>query len=437
MDNSPMLSRFLDKFRRTRRANRGATPRRRGVASVLAMMYLLIFAALALGFYAATNMSAQLSSNEQRTIEAQLAAESAVSFLQYHLSAVNIPGNRTPEQAFEALYTQLQGRLLGTGNLGGKAIGYRPTAPGTPGEIRIPDLAADRIKLTPNGPGFRAVITDGSPLTVKFVGAARQGAASRAVQLKFQRAPKPYVLVGINSLTLSGNAYTDSYDASKGDWSVATARNMGSVGSNGSITLTGNALVKGDVRYGMSPATFSVTSPAAVNGMAAPITSPLVYPSAVMPASGVTPLGNVNITSGTHTNAGGVYSIDNLTLDGTGSPVVINWSGPVTLYIRNSYNVSGNVTINTFDNKPRNRVIYFLPTCTTASWTGNNVCVGDLYAPDTAFTVGGSVVKKGRIIAKSINNSSSGGMHYDESLPAPAGQISYMPLANSYLEVSP
>ena len=31
----------------------------------------------------------------------------------------------------------------------------------------------------------------------------------------------------------------------------------------------------------------------------------------------------------------------------------------------------------------------------------------------------------------SINNSSSGGMHYDESLPAPNGQISYSPVPSS------
>src|SRR5688572_20942504 len=111
-----MFSRFLSNFRRTRGANPGATPRRRGVASVLAMMYLLIFAALALGFYAATNMSAQLSSNEKRTIEAQLAAESAVAFLQYHLSAVNIPGGLTSEQAFAELNTQLRARLISSGN---------------------------------------------------------------------------------------------------------------------------------------------------------------------------------------------------------------------------------------------------------------------------------------------------------------------------------
>jgi len=41
----------------------------------------------------------------------------------------------------------------------------------------------------------------------------------------------------------------------------------------------------------------------------------------------------------------------------------------------------------------------------------------------------------GRIVAKTINNSSSGGMHYDESLPAPNGQASFSAIPGSYLEV--
>ena len=40
-----------------------------------------------------------------------------------------------------------------------------------------------------------------------------------------------------------------------------------------------------------------------------------------------------------------------------------------------------------------------------------------------------------KVAAKVINNSSSGGMHYDESLPAPNGQASYAPMPGTYLEV--
>jgi hypothetical protein len=154
-----------------------------------------------------------------------------------------------------------------------------------------------------------------------------------------------------------------------------------------------------------------------------------------MPAAGTyTDLGDVTQSSGTINVPGGTYLINNLTLSGTAK---INWTGPVKLYIKSGYNVSGSVAINTFNNLPVNRQLFFLPTCKTATWSGTNVCVGDLYAPDTDFTVSGGVEKMGRIIAKSITNSSTGGMHYDESLPSPNGLASFSPVADSYVEVTP
>jgi hypothetical protein len=42
---------------------------------MLAMLYLTLFAALAVGFYASTNTGAQVSMNEQRRCRAQGAAE--------------------------------------------------------------------------------------------------------------------------------------------------------------------------------------------------------------------------------------------------------------------------------------------------------------------------------------------------------------------------
>ena len=413
---------------------------RRGVAAVLAMLYLVLFASLALGFYAQVTTSAQLAGNERRAAEAQVAAESGARFLQFQLNAVNIAGGLTSDQAFSQLYSQLKSRLEGTGNLGGKLLGYTAAAGGNPAEIRIPDGATDYIALRTGGPKFRAVITDAAPkIKVKFIGLSGSptgGAGiSRAFELQFQRAPRHYALIGINGVTMSGSAFTDSYDASKGPYAAATARSMGSIASNGNVTLSNTARVSGDVRYG-SASTLSVAPTATITGMSLPMTSTAAYPSVTLPPAGTyTDLGDVNNSGGPPQYvSGGTYVINNLTLSGTAK---IIWQGPVKLYIKSSYNVSGSVEITTYQNLPVNRQLYFLPTCTTATWSGTNVCVGDLYAPDTDFTVSGGVQKMGRIVAKSINNSSTGGMHYDESLPAPNNQISFTPVADSYLEVRP
>ena len=275
---------------------------------------------------------------------------------------------------------------------------------------------------------------------MKVYASVRDGISRRGIGVQFKRVSKPYALIGIQGITMSGNAVTDSYDSSTGDptkvgrYDLLQAKNRGSIASNGNVTIKENARVMGDVTYGRT-SVLTVEPTAHVSGAAAPLTTNMSFPSVTLPPAGTyTELGDVNNTSGTQTVAGGTYVIDNLILGGTARIV---WQGPVKLYIRYSYNVSNNCSISTFENKPANRQLYFLPTCTTASWTGTNVCVGDLYAPDTAFTVAGSVEKMGRIIAKTINNSSSGGMHYDEALPPAYGVASFAPVADSYAEIKP
>ena len=65
--------------------------RRRGISSVLAMLYLTLFSALAVGFYATVNTAVQVSYNDQRAIQAFGAADSGLEFMRYQLANVSIP----------------------------------------------------------------------------------------------------------------------------------------------------------------------------------------------------------------------------------------------------------------------------------------------------------------------------------------------------------
>src|SRR6476469_6796889 len=93
----------------TNPARRG--PPRRGVVSIMAMLYMVIFSVMALGFYAATTTASQVSSNERRAQAALLAAESGTQFLRYHLSALDINAGLTADKIFEKVYQQLADRL--------------------------------------------------------------------------------------------------------------------------------------------------------------------------------------------------------------------------------------------------------------------------------------------------------------------------------------
>lgn len=225
-----------------------------------------------------------------------------------------------------------------------------------------------------------------------------------------------YAIIGINSLTITGNGFTDSYNSSNGPYSAATALHHGSIASNGDISLAGSSKIDGDVRPGVGKKA-SLTGAASATGMVAPLAKPLSFPSVKLPASYID-AGDCKMSSGTIHLPGGNYLFGTIDLSGSAH---ITWDGPVNLYIRDDYSISGNVVIDTYQDIPANRILYFLPTCKTATWNGNHSCVGELYAPDTDFTIGGGAQLFGRITAKTIRLSSSGGLHYDEALPPIGG----------------
>jgi Tfp pilus assembly protein PilX len=403
------------------------TAKRRGAAALIAMMYLIIFATMAVGFYASTNINSIVAHSENDAAFALASAESGSDFMRYQLANITTPYGTNATNLMANTALALGSQLNGTPNMGSNTVSVAA------GAINIPS-ANGWITLDPKlKTRFRATITQ-KPGSSTLICTVRGGSASttitRGIRMEYKPSFRSHVLIGMSGVTMSGSAFTDSYNSSNGAYSAATAGKNGHIASNGNITLSNTAKVNGDARPGPFKAV-TLNDSATVSGLKLPMATAIAYPSVVLPA-GVTDLGDVSHNSGIHNVPGGTYLIRNLTLSGT---AVINWQGPVTLYIQNSYTVKDSVTINTYQNKPANRAIYFLPTCTVATWTGANSCVGDLYAPDTNFTVSGSVQKFGRIIAKSITNSSTGGMHADDALPQPGGMSSYSPDAATYEEV--
>src|SRR5947207_14127412 len=85
--------------------------RRKGMTSLLAMLYLVLISALALGFYASTTVSSQLSNNDDRVARASLASESGMDFMRRQLAKVRIPANTAPTAVIDKLYQNLQTEL--------------------------------------------------------------------------------------------------------------------------------------------------------------------------------------------------------------------------------------------------------------------------------------------------------------------------------------
>src|SRR5688572_14525921 len=90
-----------------RRGRRPSTGGRRGLTSTLAMLYLVLFSSLAVGFYAAVNTSTQVSSNETRAKRSLLAAESGMSFLRHVLSNIQIPHGTLVDDMWPQMVAQV------------------------------------------------------------------------------------------------------------------------------------------------------------------------------------------------------------------------------------------------------------------------------------------------------------------------------------------
>ena len=167
----------------TRRPNRSRSDEgRRGVASMMAMLFMVVFSALALGFYAATTTASQVAHNERRATSARLAAEAGVDFIHYHLASLDVPAGLSDTQAFEEVMMQLQARLDGTPNLAGSRVGYDGN------EITIPQVG--HIQVDPAGEQqFRIIIARaGDLLVTKVVGRSGTSSLGRGIQITFQKA---------------------------------------------------------------------------------------------------------------------------------------------------------------------------------------------------------------------------------------------------------
>ena len=385
------------------------------------MLYLVLLSTLAVGFYAGTNICAQVSRNERNVELGRAAADAGMQYMRSQLGGMTLPYGTNSSNLMTNVAAGLATAMNGTTNMAGSTVQI------TNGTIYIPSkttwITVDPTLQTK----FQAAITQNGSNLVVTVHGSSYGVTSRGIQLQYQAAP--YSLIGLSSITMKGSAYTDSYDATKGTYVQASAHHAGSIASNGNIVLSNLVKVDGASRAGVGKVT-SLQNSATVTGFNAPLTSAMSYASVTLPAT-YTTLPDINMSSGTQTVAGGVYLVNNIALSGTAH---ITWQGPTTLYIKSSYSVTQSVIIDTYGNLPANRTLYFLPTCSTATWSGTNVCIGTLYAPDTDFTISGGVELSGRILARSINNSSTGGMHSDESLP-PAGVGGYVPVQGTYIEV--
>ncbi|MFI5381133.1 MAG: hypothetical protein ACHRHE_17690 [Tepidisphaerales bacterium] len=237
---------------------------RRGVASVLAMMYLVLFSTLALGFYAATTTTVQTSDNYKRIAEAHNAAEAGMQFMRYQLGMMSIPASTPQNQLFAAVYTQLQNQINNTGNLAGGTISSDGVT------IYVPGNTAQTISLDASNSRFRARVFQNGPQLRVIVNGYSSSGLKRSLQMDYNVAQRAsaifdYGVASKSAITMNGNVtITGLTNPAAGSVLSAT------LSTNTPLTMVGNDSISGDVSLVNPNSSVSVSSSSSIAGSTNP-----------------------------------------------------------------------------------------------------------------------------------------------------------------------
>jgi Flp pilus assembly protein TadG len=257
-----------------------------------------------------------------------------------------------------------------------------------------------------------------SPNAVRIT-ARREASRGNAVPLVFaavagKSSNGMYGLIGLDRVTMSGNAELDSYNSDDAPYSAATRLNNGDVATNGSISLSGNAKIRGDAMY---KTTFTTSGNAGVvaPGTAQVMNGTISLPNPSLPASYTNKGSFSGSGNGSTTLSSGNYYYTGFSLSGNHT---LNVTGQVNIYVNGSVGLSGNMSV--AGNLPGNFKVYLLNS-SAVSLSGNGTLYADVYAPTSAITISGNGDFFGRAVGKSIAVSGNGGLHYDEALGPTSG----------------
>lgn len=269
-------------------------------------------------------------------------------------------------------------------------------------------------------------------------------ASGNTAQCSFKVTVALTSIIGLDSVTITGAAYIDSYSSAGGY--PATKGSLAKLLSNGTITMGNSAKVWGDVRStraginmtGASQITGNATAGTTVttsgsasvggtrtnNAMGPVMTLPSV-PTCGPPYSsnsGISGNYSYNASTGDLTLSGvniatlanGNYCFHNVTV-GNSSQLKVN--GPVVIKLTGTLSTTGATSLNNTTQIPSNLRILSSYTGSTGLVLGNSSSIYSvIYGPNTGLNISGAGPLFGTAAAKTITLGGSGAIHYDTQL---------------------
>ena len=245
------------------------------------------------------------------------------------------------------------------------------------------------------------------------------------------------------TINFSSSGYTDSYDSSQGTYAATVESTGGNVGTNGALTLSGSADIKGDASFvnvvtsGSCPArTYTNGSSKGVEGSLIAMGTPKTFTTPVYPnpspalTTSSNYSSNISLSPGNYPNVSvsggktltlspGTYNFNSLTLSG-GSVLTISGTGTLIIEIAGAgspskaLDFSGGSIANGSGVPANVQIVYAGSLPMVLSGGSNTAAV--VYAPNSAITMSGSSPWFGAIVSKSYDSSGGSAIHYDRNL---------------------
>src|SRR5207247_3411597 len=183
-------------------------------------------------------------------------------------------------------------------------------------------------------------------------------------------------LVGNASVSVGHSSQTDSYDPITGKSSA-----HGDVFTNGPLTLSGSAAIKGDA----TAASFSFSGSSRITGQQTLLAAPMSFMQILVPA-GLPDLGALALSSGqTLTiNWPGTFRVSALTMSGKSKLYIGNSGGPGTFYVTGGVSLAGAAKVYIADPDPEHLAIYVAGTAPVDLDCGTPGLYGVVAAPPSS-----------------------------------------------------
>ena len=247
------------------------------------------------------------------------------------------------------------------------------------------------------------------------------------------------------SITMSGQAYTNSYNSALGPYSLQPHTANGDIATNGAISLSGNAYINGNANPGADHP-FSGMPP--VSGSYGTLQAPIVVdsnPNSIMNDAKLTnsnsniqkssptdpsPLNGYNLSiTNSITLPAGTYYFTSINVSGTAQ---INIAGSVKIYVDGgNVSMTGQGIVN--NDSPKNLLIY--STGSTINMSGQSEFTGAVYAPLATVKLTGMADVYGSIVCGSSIDSGQAAIHFDMDLINVNSGFSTTSMVTSWQEI--